>query len=632
MNKNFFDLGYVRASAVSPKIFLGKPMENAKHIVNLAIKEKQQGSFIIVFPELSLTGYSCEDLFLTQDLLNQSNAALQHVISETREVDAVIVVGHPYQAYTGNLYNCATVLYRGKIMAMIPKSYLPVGSEFYEARWWTPGLGVNLEIEDFAQKFTLSPNQIINFNNRIILGVDVCEDLFAPIPPSTNLALNGANIILNLSASNELTGKVNYRRELVSQQSAKLNAAYIYAAASPWESTKDLVMGGHCLIQENGTLLAEGERFSFEDQAIRADIDVQKLALERRRNKTFGQVKPTHPVKVISANTAFLLKDLQRTYPKNPFIPSNPATLAERSEEILQIQSTGLARRMKSIGEPKLVLGLSGGLDSTLALLVCLEAVKKAQQPVTDIVCYSMPGFGTTKRTRDQAARLAEAGKVTFSEIDITATVKSHFKDIGHDENNFNFVYENAQARERTQILFDQANALGGLVVGTGDWSEQALSFMTYSGDHLSNYNVNSSIPKTLVQHLIKYYKDNRTQDDNFINVLQNVLDTKISPELLPPDKAGNISQSTEEIVGPYILNDFMLFHYARNAFTLEKIYTLACITFKDDYSPEIIKKWMDACFDRFKKGQFKRTVSPPGPMVGLSWSSRGWWRMPDEN
>lgn len=634
-NINYFDLGYVKMTSISPKMFLGKPLSNAKHIAQIARNLNKSESLVLLFPELSLTGYTCEDLFHSSDLLEENKKALQYLITESIGIDSVLVVGHPYQTSDGRLYNCASVLYKGKILAMIPKSYLPNNSEFYEKRWFVSGLDLDLEIHDFGQHFRLCKNQIITYKNKSLFAVEICEDAWSPINPATNHCVNGgAQIILNLSASNELVGKNDYRKSLVMQHSARLNCAYLYCSSGPWESSKDLVFGGSQLAYENGSYIGHSDRFSFEDSFMSVEFDLNKLDLERRRNVTYGvaKTKENYYYIDISDNLDYSLSSISRKYEQYPFVPSNPSTLEERSDEILNIQSTGLARRLLSLNKPKMVLGLSGGLDSTLALLVCLEAIKKTGQDVKDIVCISMPGFGTSDQTKSQAEILANITNVDFLEINITKTVLSHFDDIGHDPKNYNVVYENSQARERTQILFDKANQLKGIVVGTGDWSEQALAWMTFGGDHLSNYNVNTSVPKTLVQHLIAFYKEKRTSNNEFKNVLDNILKTKISPELLPPNENGSISQETESIIGPYMLHDFFLFHYARNGFSIRKIETLANLTFAKYFSENEINKWITICFDRFKKGQFKRTVSPPGPMLGLSWSSRGAWRMPDEN
>jgi NAD+ synthase (glutamine-hydrolysing) len=630
---NYHDYGFVKVSAASPALSIANPVENAKRTLELFKQESTKGSLIVVFPELGLTGYTCEDLFHTQDLLNETNKGLELLIKGTKRWPGIMVVGLPFQSYDGKLYNCGAVISQGRLLALIPKVFRPNYGEFYEKRYFASGYNVDQVESVLGQDVTLSPNQLVTYNKQIILGCEICEDAWAVITPATNLVLNGANIIVNLSASNELVGKSTYRKELVTGHSARFNSAYVYAAAGSLESTKDVVFGGHCLIAENGSLLKESDRFSFESNAISADIDLNKLAMERRKNSTYGSAKPLMSVKRVAIEGDYNLPDLERTYSPTPFVPVSNHTLVERSEEILQIQATGLARRLLAVNKPKLILGLSGGSDSTLALLVCLEAIKKTKQPLRDIVCISMPGFGTSNRTKQQAQTLASCAGVSFSEIDITQTVLSHFKDIGHDPNQTDFVYENAQARERTQILFDKANQLKGIVIGTGDLSELCLGWATFNGDHMANYGVNASIPKTLIQHLIRYYKDHKTTNKDFQLVLQNVLDTKISPELLPLDKQGDIAQSTEDLVGPYLLHDFFIFHYLRNGFSQEKIQVLANRTFRTGYSPEIIEKWLKVFFTRFKNNQFKRTTLPPGPKVGsVSVSPRGDLRIPDES
>lgn len=633
MKKNNYNLhGFVKVATCSPKIFLANPLENAKQTLKLFKQTVENESLIAVFPELGLTGYTCEDLFHSQDLLDETKKALKWLTLETVAIKGILVVGFPYQLVDGRIYNMAAVISEGKILGMIPKTHLPNYNEFYEKRWFTDGGNVCEKIEEQGQSFLISSHQIFQINNQVILGVEICEDLWAPNPPSTNLVLNGANCIVNLSASNELINKSQYRKDLILQQSARLNCAYLYASASSWESSKDIVFGGHCLIVENGSLLSENDRFSFEDSILMNEIDFNKLQMERRKNPTLTNSKIISPVIKNHLTIDYSLWNLSRSYPQNPFVPKNNAQLQERSEEILQIQATGLARRLFSINKPKILLGLSGGLDSTLALLVALEAIKKTNQPVTDIICISMPGFGTSSRTKNQAEILAKNAGVTFKEIDISETVRSHFKDIGHDENLHNVVYENSQARERTQILFDLANKEGGLVLGTGDLSELALGWATYNGDHMANYNVNASIPKTLVKHLVSFYAEYKTANKDFQEVLKQIVLTKISPELLPPNSQGEIAQETEEVIGPYLLHDFFLFHYIRNGFSESKIELLAQLTFKDVYSHEVINKWLQVFFKRFKTNQFKRTTMPPGPKVGsVSLSPRGDWRCPDE-
>lgn len=620
---NYYNYGFVKVCAVSPKIHLAKPLLNKDEILKI-FKLASKNNLVVLFPELSLTGYTCEDLFLSSELLEEAHSALFQLVDSTVGIKSLLVVGLPYQASNGRLYNMACAIYDGKILGMVPKTYLPNYGEFYEKRWFTSGDGVNLDQEDNGQKFTITSNQLFSLDKAKI-GIEICEDLWAPIPPSCQLAINGANIILNLSASNELINKKEYREELVKQQSARLNCAYVYAASSMWESSKDIVFSGHSIIAENGTILATASRFNLESSSISVEVDLDKLNNERRKNSTFSSSKTTD-IKNNSVKIKYKLPTLARKINKAPFVPSG-ALLEKRSQEIIQIQAAGLARRLMAINRPKIVLGLSGGLDSTLALLVALEAIKMTRQPASDILAISMPGFGTSQKTKDQASGLAKGSNITFKEIDITKTVTSHFKDIGHDPKKYDVTFENSQARERTQILFDTSNQVGGIVLGTGDLSEIALGWSTFNGDHMSNYNVNSSIPKTLVKHLVKYVANT---NPDLKEVLNAVLDTTISPELKPIED-GKI-QDTEALIGPYILHDFFIFNYIRNGFSKEKILVLAKLAFQNDFTEEEIEKNLNVFFERFRKNQFKRTTSPSGPKVGtVSLSPRGDWRMPDE-
>jgi NAD+ synthase (glutamine-hydrolysing) len=498
------------------------------------------------------------------------------------------------------------------------------------------------------EPFRLHARQVFDLGTAggvvVRMGVEICEDLWAPDQPSSALALAGANLIVNPSASNELIAKSDYRRDLVRIQSARLSCAYIYAGSGPTESTKDVVFGGHCLIAENGSILAESDRFLWAGSSVITDIDIERLANERALNTTFGNAPEPFPAFAISRaggviNPMPSLDILRRTYARLPFVPDNPATVHERAKEIMAIQSTGLARRMMAARSERAVLGLSGGLDSTLALLVVLETMKRLCRGPETILCVSMPGLGTTDRTKVSAAELARCAGVEFREIPIAAAVNQHFADIGHDPETFDVVYENSQARERTQILFDIANQVKGIVVGTGDLSELALGWCTYNADHMANYGVNGSVPKTLVKHLVRWYGDN-CGDDAMNAVLDRILDTIISPELLPAGAKGEIVQSTEDIVGPYELHDFFLYHRQRNGFGPAKIRALAIHTFADadpdsnenPYDEATINKWIRVFFERFARQQFKRTTLPPGPKVGsVSLSPRGDLRMPDE-
>jgi NAD+ synthase (glutamine-hydrolysing) len=597
-----------------------------------------------VFPELGLTGYTCEDLFLTS-MVQRAHTALAELAAATTTLNAAIVVGTPLQAANGRRYNAAVVLRGGQVLGAVPKIHLPNYGEFYERRWFTPGADVDEMISIAGlEPFRLCARQVFDLGTAggvtVRLGVEICEDLWAPDQPSTALALAGANLIVNPSASNELIAKSDYRRDLVRIQSARLSCAYVYAGSGPTESTKDVVFGGHCLIAENGSILAESDRFVWAGSSVIVDIDIERLANERALNTTFGNAPEPFPAFSVSASDAGIspmpsLSILRRTYARLPFVPDNPATVHERAKEIMAIQSTGLARRMMAARSERAVLGLSGGLDSTLALLVALETMKRLGRGPESILCVSMPGLGTTDHTKVSAAELARCAGVDFREIPIAAAVHQHFSDIGHDPQDFDVVYENSQARERTQILFDIANQVKGIVVGTGDLSELALGWCTYNADHMANYGVNGSVPKTLVKHLVRWYGDT-CGDDAMNAVLDRILDTIISPELLPVGAKGEIVHSTEDIVGPYELHDFFLYHRQRNGFGPAKIRALANHTFikadENPYDEATINKWIRVFFERFARQQFKRTTLPPGPKVGsVSLSPRGDLRMPDE-
>jgi NAD+ synthase (glutamine-hydrolysing) len=630
MNKlNYKNLGYFKVKSFSPILSIADPVFNVAKMIEQVKDSRKEQLAIAVFPELSLTGYTCEDLFLSNELLSKTNKCILNFLEETKTIPFIIVFGAPYQNQDGRLYNCAFVCLKGKILGLVPKSHLPNYNEFYEKRWFTSGESIHQEVQDhvFNQTFLISRKQIFKFH-EVMLGIEICEDLWAPIPPSSELALAGANIILNLSASNELVSKGDYRKELIKQQSARLNCAYVYSSASVYESTKDIVFSGHLVIAENGSVLKESEKFLLEDNSITSEIDVNKLMTERRKNTTFGSSSVIQMV-IHNLEMIYQLDTISREYAKSPFIPSDIEELNKRAVEIMTIQTMGLVRRIIATKAKSLVLGLSGGLDSTLALLVCNEAIKKLNLDKSYIHCVTMPGFGTSKETKESAQLLAKALGVSLDEISIRPAVTQHFKDIGHDPEVINNVYENAQARERTQILFDIANQKEGLVVGTGCLSESALGWATYNGDHMSSYNVNSSIPKTLVKYLVGNYA-NALPNTEISSVLNKILNTVISPELTPI--VNEKIQSTESLVGPYILHDFFIFHLLRNGFSLNKIYVLAKKSFKGSYSKEEVKKWLEFFVKRFQSQQFKRTTMPAGPKVGsVSLSPRGDWRMPDE-
>lgn len=624
--EDFTRFGYYRVVAVSPPVHIADPMANAAIAWQAAKTADEQGASLILFPELNLTGYTAEDLFGNEDLLKTSKKALLYLTQESANLQVTMIVGAPYRTPDGRLYNAAFVISQGEIIGAIPKSHLPNFAEFYENRWFIPGAKVETDIHDpILGDFHLGTRQLFRLG-EMTFGIEICEDLWAPLPPSTNLALAGANVILNLSASNELVGKSDYRKALVEQQSTRLLAAYIYASSGPTESTKDLVYGGHLMIFENGIKLAEGSRFKLEGETICADVDVQKLLHERQRNITFGNQDPIeNGLLVHELKTVRTLPQLMRTYPKTPFVPLSKSELNQRAQEILNIQAIGLARRLMKVKAKTMVIGISGGLDSTLALLVAKEAADLLSWDPSRIIGVTMPGFGTTQGTKSSALALMNNLQVTTREISIVDAVNQHFKDIGQDPNTYDITYENSQARERTQILFDLANKEGGIVIGTGDLSELCLGWCTYNGDHMANYGVNVSVPKTLVKHLVGWIAA-KSEDTDLKTILQTVLDTEITPELIPGQ------QITEDIVGPYRLHDFFIYHYLRNGFPIEKIYSLACASFSDEFAPATVKKWLRVFIQRYYQQQFKRTTLPAGPKVGsVSVSPRGDLRMPDE-
>jgi NAD+ synthase (glutamine-hydrolysing) len=619
---NWSELGFYRVAAVSPRVHVADPAANAAEIVAWAKKAAAEQACVALFPELAVTGYTCEDLFHTEGLLRSAREALGTIAKGTAELPLVVVVGAPLRTEDGRVYNAAFVLHRGVARGAVPKSHVPNYGEFYERRWFVPGPGVEVEAEGVATK------QLFVVG-RMVFAVEICEDLWAPSPPSVEHALAGANVILNPSASNEWVAKADYRRDLVRQQSARLNAGYVYVSCGPSESTKDVVYGGHAMAAENGVVVAEGKRFGLEGSMLVADLDIEKLLHERARNITFGCSPAPAGYRVERLAEEPSLASLRRAVPSRPFVPDDPTTRDERAHDILEIQSTGLARRIESCGAKAAVLGLSGGLDSTLAVIVAVEAVKRLGRPAREVVAVSMPGFGTTERTKTSASTLASTLGVTFREIPIRAAVEQHFQDIGHDPAKHDLVYQNAQARERTQVLFDVSNQVGGIVVGTGDLTELALGWCTFNADHMAGYNVNASVPKTLVKHLVRWYAERRA-DAGVREVLEAVLATVISPELLPPDAKG--PQSTEESVGPLDLHDFFLYHFVRNGSGARRIHALACRAFEKEHDPAAVKRWLRVFVERFHRQQFKRTVLPAGPKVGsVSLSPRGDWRMPDE-
>ena len=626
------DHGFVRVAAAAPPVHLADPAANADELTAWAHRLAGDGAALVVFPELALTGYTCEDLFLTSDLLERTEAGLAALAGATAGLDSVIVVGTPLRTVDGRRYNCAAVLRRGQVWGAVPKLHLPNNGEFYERRWFTPGFTVDTQVSlPGLEPFRLHQHQLFRVG-AMTLGVEICEDLWAPEPPSGHLALAGALVIANPSGSNELVAKAEYRRDLVRQQAARLHTAYVYAGSGPTESTKDLVFGGHCLAVENGSVLGESERFVLSGSEAVADVDLDKLANERARNITWStSAVPTGFDTVVMGDVLPPLPVLRRVFERDPFVPDDPHTVHERAREIMAIQSTGLARRALATRSKLLVIGISGGLDSTLALLVAVEAANRLGRTPDMILGITMPGPGTTARTRAAADDLMAGLGVEARTIPIGESVAQHLRDIGHPEGQHDITFENAQARERTQILFDVANQVGGFVVGTGDLSELALGWCTYNADHMSNYGVNASVPKTLVRHLVAWYAEH-VATSVVAETLRAVLDTPVSPELLPPDAEGNIVQATEDVIGPYELHDFYLWHWLRNGFSAPKILALANHAFAGRYDDATVQRWLVMFLERFHRQQFKRTTLPSGPKVGsVSVSPRGDLRMPDE-
>lgn len=621
---DYSTLGFVRLAAVAPKVVLADPEENAARIIAHLHALEQQAVALALFPELAITGYSCEDLFFNADLLTGSRTALVRIAEAASAITAV--VGVPWRLADGRLVNCAAVLNRGRVLGLVPKTVHPNHGEFYDQRWFAAGAEVS---EQVSAELSVDHRQLFEVNG-VQIGIEICEDLWTPEPPGIRHCLAGADIVLNLSASNELVAKADYRRELVRGASARGISGYLYASAGPFESTKDIVFGGHLLAAENGVLLAESERFQLSATELVVEFDLQRLRHERAQNSTVrGAPRPRGYRRVPVTGQGAPLTSLGRKVDPHPFVPEDETLFEARALEILGIQTTGLARRMLAAGSENLVIGLSGGLDSTLAFLVCLDAVGKLGGEKGLIHPVTMPGPGTSDHTLASARQLARAAGVPIVEIPIGAAVVQHLKDLDHTDET-DVVFENAQARERTQILFNYANKIGGIVVGTGDLSELALGWCTYNADHMASYNVNASVPKTMMAYLVRWYARHRA-DDELAVVLARVLDTPISPELIAT-KDGAISQETESIIGPYELHDFFLYHFMRTGAGVARIFALACLAFADSYPPAEIQRWLRVFFQRFFTQQFKRTTLPPGPKVGtVSLSPRGDWRMPDE-
>ncbi len=627
------DFGFFKIGALSPRTCVADPVQNTAHALAALRQAHRQGVQLAVLPELFLSGYTCGDLFGQDALLDSCERALLELARQTQELDMAIVAGVPLRA-KGFLYNCAAVLHRGRILGIVPKTYLPNYQEFYEKRWFVSGTQNRAEALRLAGMEIPFGNLLFRLGERAVLGIEICEDLWVPLPPSTQMALAGANVIVNLSASNEAVSKNDYRRAMLAQQSAKALCAYAYASAGVGESTTDLVFSGACTIAENGTILADAPRFQQEGSAAIACVDLERLLSQRRQNGSFpdnASLVPPPDYRVIDAPVGALKQEqIDRPFDRHPFVPDDPATRAERCREILSIQAAGLAKRLSHTGLSRLVLGISGGLDSTLALLVSVRAAELLGLSRQNILCVTMPGFGTTDRTYENAVELIRCLGASFREIGIREACLQHMADIGHDPNLHDITFENTQARERTQILMDLANKEGGLLVGTGDLSELALGWCTYNADHMSMYGVNCGVPKTLVRHLVAYFAGQA--DAQTAAVLRAVLDTPVSPELLPPDESGEIAQKTEEKIGPYELHDFFLYHFLRFGTNPQKLLFLAGRAFGGQYSQQQLTDWLRLFFKRFFQSQFKRSCLPDGPKVGsVSLSPRGDWRMPSD-
>jgi NAD+ synthase (glutamine-hydrolysing) len=628
--------GFITVAAAIPSVKVADCDYNEKQLESLIAQAEGKGVEIIVFPELCITGYTCQDLFGQQLLLEEAEKAVLKLLDFTRSLDIIAIVGLP--VICGDLLlNCAAVIQKGDLLSLIPKTYLPNYSEFYEKRWFASAQDLDDTDLPFAGKtmhVTAEPT-LFRTCEGVHFGLEICEDVWAPAPPSNHLALSGAELIFNLSASDELIGKHDYLKSVLAQQSARTMTGYVYSGCGYGESTQDVVYGGNAMIYENGKLLVEADRFSMEPQMMITQIDVEKLRTERRTNSTYVNAQHSYSAKIINAH-GIQPRDFQliREIDAHPFIPKT-ADMKQSCEEIFSIQVMGLAKRIEHTHSKKVIVGISGGLDSTLALLVCVKTFDKLKMDRKGIVGVTMPGFGTTDRTYNNAINLMKSLGITLMEISIAKAVTQHFKDIGHDAAVHDVTYENSQARERTQILMDLSNQLGGLVVGTGDLSELALGWATYNGDHMSMYGVNASVPKTLIQYLVRYVAEverKEKDDQKTYEILMDVVDTPISPELIPADENGNIKQKTEDLVGPYELHDFFLYYFLRFGFRPQKIFLLAQHAFKGSYDDETIKKWLTTFLRRFFAQQFKRSCLPDGPKVGsVSLSPRGDWRMPTD-
>ena len=622
----------MKVAAGVPSLRVADCEYNIQQIEALVAKAEGRGVEAMVFPELCVTGYTCQDLFRQSLLLEKAETAVLMLLDFTRNLDIIIAVGVPVPV-GGVLLNCAAVIQKGDLLGLVPKTYLPNYGEFYEKRWFASALDLQpTEVRYAGNTLLITPQPtLFRTCDGALIGVEICEDLWSPAPPSTTLALAGADVVLNLSASDELVGKHAYLETLIAQQSARTLSAYVYAGSGYGESTQDAVYAGNALIYENGARLAAGRRFSLEAQAVEVQVDVERLRAERRANSTFAAASRGVSARVVDAHAATAVRDfeLERAVDPHPFTPK-AADMAATCDEIMSIQALGLAKRLAHTGCRSVFIGISGGLDSTLALLVAAKAVDSLGLPRTAITGVTMPGFGTTGRTHTNATALMRGLGVTMRQVDITAAVSRHFSDIGHNPDEHDVTYENSQARERTQVLMDMANQAGGIVVGTGDLSELALGWATYNGDHISMYGVNAGVPKTLVRHLVRHAADSLGGEVRA--TLLDILDTPVSPELVPAAADGTISQKTEDIVGPYELHDFFLYHMLRFGFSPSRLYLMARKAFAGVYADDVVKHWLTVFIRRFFSQQFKRSCLPDGPKVGsVSLSPRTDWRMPSD-
>ncbi|QSX08282.1 NAD(+) synthase [Alkalibacter rhizosphaerae] len=627
--------GFYRIGCAVPELKVADVDHNVEKITEMMDAAVQKEVDVLVFPELGITGYTCADLFFQERLVEAAQGGVKKIVEHSKDKAGVFVIGAPVRMFH-RLYNCGVVIWTGKILGIVPKIHIPEYNEYYEKRWFSSGQDFteNCQVE-YAGMSTWMGTRILFRDKRdtnMALGLEICEDLWVPIPPSSHHAMAGATVLLNLSASNDLVGKREYRVDLAKNQAARTLSAYAYASAGFGESTTDVVHGGDAFLVENGTLLAENQRFALEGSLTTADVDVERLAGERtkKQGSYYGTGALPWDYQLVEFQLPENISTVERSVWKHPFVPSRQEDRYQRCEEIFQIQTTGLMKRYLHAQAKSLVVGISGGLDSTLALLVCVKACDRLGVDRKNIKGITMPGFGTTDRTYNNALALMEQLHIHWEEISIVEATMGHFEDIGHDPQIHDVTYENAQARERTQILMDLANKYNGLVVGTGDLSELALGWATYNGDHMSMYGVNSGIPKTLVRYMVDWVADNSLQEVR--SILHDILDTPVSPELLPPDKDGNIAQKTEEVVGPYELHDFFLYYVVRFGFQPEKVMTLANRAFENIFDAETIEKWLKKFYQRFFSQQFKRSCLPDGPKVGsINLSPRGDWRMPSD-